>query len=182
MVTPPVNKATSPRMLRIVRAVAGNSLVVALPLPTGLGAAQQSSSSNGLIVAAAMPTHDSAFWQKFSKSPVLLKISKILRGLGLRQLNSGPGKILFQHNVVDQLADGVADAVNRLPATTEELIAAAADYTYTPLQEEIAQLLHRFGENVWGATRERTWLLKASESNEEYQRDLKYEKAEDKVV
>ncbi|KAJ4993035.1 hypothetical protein SVAN01_01387 [Stagonosporopsis vannaccii] len=98
-----------------------------------------------------MPTHDRAFWQRFATSPVLLKISKIVRGLGLRQLNTGIGKIQFEHKNVDRLADAVNDATKRLPITLEGVVDAATEYSYATLQEEITQLRHRFGEEVWGA-------------------------------
>lgn len=180
--TQPSICATAPAGLRTVEMTPGKTLVVALPLPFGSGAPQQLTPSSGLTVAAALPTHDRAFWQRFNSSPACLKISTVLRGLGLRQRNSGPGKTLFQYSNVKQLADAVTDAAKALPAKTTALIDVAADYNYAPLQEEIAQLLHRFGEEVWSAASERPWLFKASEGNAEYQKDLVFEDAADKVV
>ncbi|KAF2633716.1 hypothetical protein BU25DRAFT_405586 [Macroventuria anomochaeta] len=170
----------APHGLRIVQIIAGRSLIVALPLPPDMGALQQSSTP--FAVAAAMPTRDRAFWRRFSYTPVLLKISTILRGLGLRQINNGPGRILFQYNNVSQLADAVAEVVKRLPTTLEELLDAATDYAYAPLQEEIAHLLGRFGDEIWGAGKERAWLLQASEGKIEYQKDLVFEHAADQAV
>lgn len=169
-------------MLRIVQGTAGKSLIVAISLPKDSKAPQLSVSANVLTVASALPTHDRAFWQRFVSSPVLLKISAIVRGLGLRQLNTGTGKVLFRYENTNQLADAVTDAAKRLPETSQGLVDAATDYNYAPLQEDIAQLFHRFGEEVWGADKERHWLLEASEGNPEYQRDLTYENDADKVV
>lgn len=174
--------AILPARPRIVQVTAGQSLLIVLPLPPGLHAQQQFSPSTSHVIATTLPQHDRAFWQKFSRSPVLLKISTILRGLGLRQLNSGPGKIVFQHDTLDDLAGAVADAVKRLPQSMEELLNVATDYAYEPLQEEIAGLLHRFGEGIWGARSERTWLLGASEDFEEYKKDLVFEDNADQVV
>jgi len=171
-----------PAVLRRVQETAGKSLIVALPLPNDSQAPQQSISANVLTIASALPTHDRAFWQRFVFSPVLLKISAIVRGLGLRQLNTGTGKVLFRYENANQLADAVTDAAKRLPETSQGLIDAATDYNYAPLQEDIAQLLHRFGEEVWGANKERHWLIEASKGNSEYQRDLTYENAADKVM
>lgn len=62
----------------------------------------------------------------------------------------------------------------------EELLDAASDYTNAQLHEEITQLLDRFGDEIWGASKERTWLLQASESNAEYQNDLVFGDAADR--
>lgn len=171
----------APADLRIVRAVTGKILVVALPLPPGLGAPQQPLPSKTSTIAATMPTHDRTFWKRISYNPIL-KISTIIRSLGLRQLNTGPGRILFQHNNVTRLADAVAEIVECLPTNLEELLDAAVDCEYAPLHEEIARLLNCFGDEIWGVGKERTWLLQATEGNAEYQKDLAFEDAADRVV
>lgn len=106
-----------------------------------------------------------------------------IRGLGLKQLNnSGHGKVSFQFDNLSQLSDAVAEAVTRLPHTRDKLVNIASDHTQEPLRGEVAQLLHRFGNDIWGAGKERTWLLKASESHVEYQKDLSFEDAGDRDV
>lgn len=112
----------------------------------------------------------------------MLKISTILRGLGLRQLNTGPGRILFKDSNVGKLADAVAEAIKRLPTTLEGLLDAASSYDYAPLHEETVLLLSRFGEEIWGSGKKRPWLLQASDGHSEYQKDLIFGDAADHVV
>lgn len=178
----PTGITTTPPGLRIVRQIIGKSLVVALPLSADLEVSAYSSQLEPLSAVAALPTLDRAFWMRHSYNPAHLKIGVILRCLGLRQLNNGPGKIAFQSNNATQLANAVAEAATKLPTVLEQLLDAASDYTYVPLQDEVAQIQHRFGEEIWGKTRQRTWLLQASEGTAEYQKDLAFEDAADRDV
>lgn len=172
----------APSGLRLVQRIPGKSLIVALPLPSSASVPQHSSLPNTFAVAAALPTHDRAFWMRFSYTPLVLKISTILRSLGLRQLNTGPGRILFKDSNVGKLADAVAEVIKRLPTTLEGLLDAASGYDYAPLHEETGLLLSRFGEEIWGAGKERPWLLQASDGHSEYQKDIIFGDAADHVV
>lgn len=162
-----------PTGLRIVRAAKGKCLVIAIR--------QQLSSPKTSNIAATLPSHDRNFWRRFSYTPLLLKISTIVRGLGLRQLNSGPGKVQFQHVTVSQLAETISEAVQILPDTLEELIDAAA-CNHALLRQEVTQILNRFGDEIWGAGKRRPWLLLASEDITEYQNNLVYESNADRDV
>lgn len=173
--------AAAPRgCLRIVKSTAGKSIVVAFPLPARSIAPQSFSSLQLSTATVALPTYDRTAWERHSNSPRHLQISTILRSLGLRQFNNGPGRIVFQSENVTELAEAIAGVVTRLPHSMEELLDAASDYTNAQLHEEITQLLDRFGDEIWGASKERTWLLQASESNAEYQNDLVFGDAADR--
>ena len=163
----------APLSVRIVKWITGQSLTVALPLPSGMGAPP---------AAVALPTDDRAFWKRYSQSPVELQIGTILLSLGLKQVNPGPGRPVFQSDKVTQLAGAVADAVTRLPATREELLDVASNLSNLRVPEEVALLQFRFGDKIWGASERRTWLLQASEGKAEYHKDLFFENSADRDV
>ncbi|KAH6616727.1 hypothetical protein C7974DRAFT_416843 [Boeremia exigua] len=167
---------------RIVRESTGNYLVIALPLPSALlEVTQPFSSSETHSAATDMPTQDRDFWETFAKHPTF-QINTLLCSLGIRQTKIGPGPLKFQHHALNELADAVTAASRSLPIDMEQLLDAAADYKYAPLQQAIAQLLHQFGAEIWGASKQRSWLLKASEGHTGYQKDLIFEDDAAKVV
>lgn len=171
---PSATAAIPPVELRVIRAIKGKSLIVAIPQKLSLV-----KTSN---VASSLPTYDRAFWRKFSYTPLLLKISTIIRSLGLRQSNSGPGKTQFQHRDVIQFADAASEVIQRLPGTLEELLDVAADYGHALLQQEVTLLLDRFGDELWGAGKKRPWLLQAIEGYTEYPNNLVFDSAADREV
>ncbi|KAJ8117837.1 hypothetical protein OPT61_g1053 [Boeremia exigua] len=182
MMARPSGGITAAARPRIVQSVTGISLIIALPSPSVFSAPQQSSSPQLPKEAAALPTHDRKFWQRCINSPIILKMGSVVRGLGLRQLNTGPGRITFQSNTVSKLADAVDTISKTLPTTTDQLLDVAVDYNNTSLQQDIAQLLHQFGHELWGANTERSWLLQASDSDKQYPKDLVFESAADRNV
>jgi hypothetical protein len=132
--------------------------------------------------AVALSTDNRAFWERYSQSPVGLRIGTILLSLGLKQINPGPGRPAFQSDKVTQLAGAVADSVTRLPDTLEELLDVASNLSNLRVSEEVALLQFRFGDKIWGAGEERTWLLQASEAKAEYHKDLFFENSADRDV
>ncbi|KAF3002039.1 hypothetical protein E8E13_008845 [Curvularia kusanoi] len=171
----------APAALRVVKAVAGKSLVVAIPRHSGKKATLPSNKAETLTNSRSLPAYDREFWRKFSYTPIALKISTVLRRLGLRQLNSGPGKIVFYHNNVIQLSDAISDLAKSLPTTLEELLDVAVEEM--PLRQEVANILNRHGDSIWGSGKERPWLLKACEGDVEYQKDLDFDsKTDDDVI
>lgn len=171
----------APARVRVVERYKGCRLIVALPLPPSMGIPRYSSPSLSASVTT-LPMYDRAFWRRHSYNTAYLRMSTIICGLGLKQVNTGPGKATFTHGIVTQLAAAVTEAAAKLPTTKEELLEAASDYDYTPLKEDVAHLLYRFGDEIWGAERERTWLLQASESKVGYHKDLVFEDVADQVV
>lgn len=169
-----------PAALRVVKAVTGKSLVVAIPLHSGTKTTSASSTAEPFTNSKILPTYDREFWRRFSYTPILLKISTVLRSLGLRQLNTGPGKIVFYHNNVIQLSDAISDLAKSLPTTLEELLDVAVEDM--PLREEVANILNRHGDSIWGSGKERPWLLKACEGDVEYRKDLDFDSKTDDDV
>jgi hypothetical protein len=167
--------------LRVVESTPGESLIIALPLPSDANALQESSQYGDPTVAAALPELDRVWWTRLSYSPGLLQIGTVLRHLGLRQVPNAK-RIVFQYNNVIQLADAVADVLKELPADKEGLIDVAVNYNKGGLDEDIALLLHRFGNEIWGAGKERPWLLRADEGVVEYSKDLVFGDAADQEV
>lgn len=178
MAQSPADTAT-PYGLRVVESTPGECLTVALPLPTDASALQASSPSSPSDVITALPEPDREWWTRLSYSPGLLQIGTVLRHLGLRQVYNAK-RIVFAHNNVVQLADAVADVLKKLPTDQKGLIDIAADFTTGVLDEDIALLLHRFGNEIWGSGKERPWLLQASEGLAEYPKDLDFENADDR--
>ena len=160
--------------MRVVQAVKGESLIIAIPRRSGADVSEPSSSADTSHTDTILPTYDRAFWGRFAYTPILLKISTVLRSIGLRQRNSGPGVIQFEFKNVDQLADSITNAAKRMPDTLEELVDAAVDQSYEPLREDITDILHRFGNDIWRVERPRPWLLDASNGNAEYRKDLEF--------
>ncbi|KAF1932905.1 uncharacterized protein M421DRAFT_252122 [Didymella exigua CBS 183.55] len=171
----------APFSLRVVQRTLGKSLIVALPLPSSAIILRQSSPLSSPTVAANLPTLSRAFWKRLSYSPAHLTIGTVLRRLGLRQVPNSK-RIVFQYNQVVRLADAVAEVLRKLPTALEELIEAAAEFKPTALDEDIAHLLYRFGNDIWGAKNERPWLLQASEGVVEYQKDLVFGDVADQEV
>lgn len=176
------SKAAPSAGLRVVQAVEGESLIIAIPRRSGASVSEPSSSADTSHINTILPTYDRAFWGRFAYSPVLLKISTVIRCIGLRQRNSGPGAIRFEFKNVDQLADAITDAARRMPDTLEELLDAAVDQNHAPLREDITDILNRFGNDIWRAERPRPWLLDASSGIVEYRRDLEFGNAADDDV
>jgi hypothetical protein len=172
-------KAAPSAGLRVVQAVKGESLIIAIPRRSGADVSEPSSSADTSHINTILPTYDRAFWERFTYTPILLKISTVLRSIGLRQRNSGPGIIRFEFNNVIQLADAITNAAGRIPETLEELVDAAVDQNYAPLREDITDILHRFGNDIWRAERPRPWLLDASNGKIEYRKDLEFGNATD---
>lgn len=173
------SKAAPSAGLRVVQAVEGESLIIAIPRRSGASVSEPSSSADTAHINTILPTYDRAFWGRFAYTPILLKISTVIRSVGLRQRNSGPGAIRFEFNNVDQLSDAITDAARRMPDTLEELLDAAVDENHAPLREDITDILQRFGNDIWRAERPRPWLLNASNGNVEYRRDLEFGNAAD---
>jgi len=177
MAQSPADPAT-PYSLRVVESTPGESLTVALPLPSDASALQETSQSDTSNVITALPEPDREWWTRLSYSPGLLQIGTVLRHLGLRQVPNAK-RIVFQYNNVIQLADAVAEVLKKLPSDQKGLIDIAADFTTGVLDEDIALLLHRFGNDIWGSGKERPWLLQASENIAEYPKDLYFGNAAD---
>jgi hypothetical protein len=174
MAQPAPSDAAAPAGLRVVQTVKGESLIIAIPRRSGASVSEPSSSADTSHIDTTLPTYDRAFWERFAYTPGLLKISTVLRSIGLRQRNSGPGIIRFEFNNVIQLADAITNAAGRIPETLEELVDAAVDQNYAPLREDITDILHRFGNDIWRAERPRPWLLDASNGKIEYRKDLEF--------
>ncbi|KAF3036049.1 hypothetical protein E8E12_004651 [Didymella heteroderae] len=172
---------TSPYSLRVIESTPGESLTVALPLPSDASALQESSPSSTMNLATALPEPDRTWWTRLSYSPGLLQIGTVLRHLGLRQVPNAK-RIVFQYNNVIQLADAVAEVIKKLPTDQEGLIDIAANFKTGVLDGDIALLLHRFGNDIWGSGKERPWLLQASEGIAEYPKDLYFGNAADQDV
>lgn len=166
---------------RVVQRTKGESLVVALPLPSNTNMLVTSLLPSNSAVAETLPTLDRAFWARLSFTPSLLKISTILRRLGLRQVPKSK-QVVFRDNNVIQLAKAVAGVLKKLPTTKEALLDTAADFKDAALEEDIALLLYQFGDTIWGAGKERPWLLQASEGIAEYHRDLVFGDAVDQEM
>lgn len=172
-------KAAPSAGMRVVQVVKCESLIIAIPRRSGAHASELSSSADTSHINTIRPTYDRAFWARFAYTPILLKISNVLRSIGLRQGNSGPGAIRFEFNNVIQLANAITEAARRMPDTLEELLDVAVDQSYAPLREDITEILHRFGNDIWRAERPRPWLLNASNGNIEYRKDLEFGNAAD---
>ena len=86
----------------------------------------------------------------------------------------------FDHPSVHQLAKGIADVAAKLPKDAAELIDVAVDTTR--LDADVAELLDRFGAEIWGRESERTWLVEASNGVENYEKNLVFEEAMDRLV
>ncbi|KAJ4365969.1 hypothetical protein N0V95_000344 [Ascochyta clinopodiicola] len=134
--------------------------------------------------AAALPTYDRTFWKRYSNSPIYLKIGTIIRRLGLKQINLGPhpGRPVFDYENVTQLAKAVTEVSTQLPRALEDLLDAATATGNTSLHKHIEELLRRFGNTIWGANQERTWLLQASDGEAEYSKDLVFESGTDRDI
>lgn len=168
-----------PHSLRVIESRPGESLTVALPLPSDASALQKISQSSTPEIVTSLPEPNRDWWTRLSYSPGLLQIGTVLRHLGLRQVPNAK-RIVFQYNNVIQLADAVAEVLKKLPTDQKGLIDIAADFTTGVLDEDIALLLHRFGNDIWGSGKERPWLLQASEGIAEYPRDLHFGNAADR--
>ncbi|KZM28401.1 uncharacterized protein EKO05_0004868 [Ascochyta rabiei] len=177
--------AAAPFGLRIVTKITGSVLTVALPLPASMSGLQVNLSPKPLsAAAAALPTYDRAFWKRYSNSPIYLKIGTIIRRLGLKQTNLGPhpGRPVFDYDNVTQLAKAVIEVSAQLPTVLGELLDAATATGYASLHKHIEELLRHFGDKVWGAKQERTWLLQASDGEAEYSKDLVFESGTDRDI
>jgi hypothetical protein len=175
-------KAAPSAGLRVVQAVKGESLIIAIPRRSGASVSEPSDSADTSHMDTILPTYDRAFWERFAYTPILLKISTVIRSIGLRQRNTGPGIVRFEYNNVIQLADAITDAARRMPDTPEGLVDAAVDQNHAPLREDITDILHRFGNDIWRAERPRPWLLNASNNNVEYRKDLEFGNATDDAM
>ncbi|KAF9697219.1 hypothetical protein EKO04_004854 [Ascochyta lentis] len=122
--------------------------------------------------------------EAIQQQPIQLKIGTIILGLGLKQVNTGPhpGRPVFHFDSATQLTKAITEASTQLPTTLEELLDAATATGYAPVREHVADLLSRFGNEIWGAKKERTWLLQASDGEAEYQKDLVFENNADRDV
>ncbi|KAJ4322081.1 hypothetical protein N0V94_002549 [Neodidymelliopsis sp. IMI 364377] len=146
-----------------------------------MGGPSRPSPATSSSAVAALPTYDRAFWLRHSQRPSHLKLSAIFRGLGLKQLNPGPGRARFDGEAVAQLARAVDEVSEKLPKSQEQLLQATS-YDYVPLQQDIAHLLYRFGDEIWSSEKDRPWLLQAAKGRTEYPKDLVFDNAADRDV
>jgi hypothetical protein len=114
-------------------------------------------------------------WRRFTSASVV-PISTFISSLGpkTRHLNSGD---VVDHPACNKLIEEVDQAAAELYAnlTVDELIEAAADYTF--LDEQIPVLLQKYAREIWSADVDRSQLLQAG-AIEAYAKDLTYEDEE----
>jgi hypothetical protein len=125
------------------------------------------------------------YWEKriLHNGHQKLTVSKIIDSLGLKRkrgTGAKKGSPVFFNKNVRRLADGVISITDKMPKD----LAGVLDYAVSPerLSSEVARVLRLLGNEIWGAHRERSWLLQASDGLEDYPRDLGYGNEHDRAT